>query len=227
MTKNTMQFLYGDRELLLKVADIFSAPVDVIVNPASSDLMHAKGLAAQINERGGEVVRRECAQFIKEHGSLESGMVALTSAGDLPYQAILHAVVPQMGEGDEQTKITQAVSSLKLCSMHGWASIAFPDMNTGNSDLPVEVLAKGFFHAITSFWDARLDEPPNKIVICLGKATFRPFFDAFRGASMMPGEGENNQSFIAEEVSETQTGIVNLDENEISQLDDEVNDWFK
>ena len=36
MTKNkkqTMQFLFGDRELVIKVADLLSAPVDVIVNP--------------------------------------------------------------------------------------------------------------------------------------------------------------------------------------------------
>ena len=39
MTNNkeqTMQFLFGDRELILMVADLLSALVDVIVNPAKA-----------------------------------------------------------------------------------------------------------------------------------------------------------------------------------------------
>jgi len=230
MTKNTMQFLYGDRELLLQKADLFSAPVDVIVNAANSDLTHGGGIAGQFIERGGEIIQQESDQFIKEHGLLESGMVALTSAGALPYKAVLHAVGPRMGEGDEQAKVMRAVShSLKLCSMHDWNSIAFPAISTGIFSVPVEIVAKGFFHAISSFWDARLDEPPGKIIICLTEANFRPFIDAFREASMLPGEGEQKLHVIVEDDVEPEMGIVNLDDNDISELedDDAVNDWFK
>ena len=211
------------------MADLFSAPVDVIVNPANGDLLHGGGVAAQFIERGGEVIQQESDQFIKEHGPLESGMVALTSAGDLPYQAVLHAVGPRMGEGDEQAKVMLAVShSLKLCSMHDWDSIAFPAISTGIFNVPVDVVAKGFFHAISSFWDARLDEPPSKIIICLSKDNFQPFFDAFREASMTPDEVEHNLQLTTKDESEMETGIVELDDDEISALEDgEVNDWFK
>ncbi len=227
--KNTMQFLYGDRELLLLVADLFSAPVDVIVNPANGELSHAGGVAGQFIERGGEIIQQESDQFIKEHGTLESGMVAFTSAGALPYKAVLHAVGPRMGEGDEQTKVMQAVShSLKLCSMHEWDSIAFPAISTGIFNVPVEVVAKGFFHAITSFWDARLDEPPSKVIICLTEENFRAFFDAFREASMTPGEVVQKLHLTTEDEGEPETGIVNLDDDDISALeDDDVNEWFK
>ena len=34
--KQIMQFLFGGRELILMVADLLSAPVDVIVNPAKA-----------------------------------------------------------------------------------------------------------------------------------------------------------------------------------------------
>lgn len=211
------------------MADLFSAPVDVIVNPANGDLLHGGGVAAQFIERGGEVIQQESDQFIKEHGPLESGMVALTSAGDLPYQAVLHAVGPRMGEGDEQAKVMLAVShSLKLCSMHDWDSIAFPAISTGIFNVPVDVVAKGFFHAISSFWDARLDEPPSKIIICLTEDNFQPFFDAFREASMTPDEVEHNLQLTTKDESEMETGIVELDDDEISALEDgEVNDWFK
>lgn len=229
MTKDTMQLLYGDRELLLKMADLFSAPVDVIVNPANGDLSHGGGISGQFVERGGEVIQQESDQFIKEHGPLESGMVALTSAGNLPYRAVLHAVGPGMGEGDEQGKVMLAVSRcLKLCSMHDWDSIAFPAISTGFFNVPVDVVAKGFFHAISSFWDARLEEPPSKIIICLTEDNFQPFFNAFREASMTPGEVGHSLQLTTRDESEMETGIVELDDADISALeDDDVNAWFK
>lgn len=229
MTKKTMQFLFGDRELLLTVEDLLSAPVDVIVNAANSELLHSGGVAGQIVEQAGEVIQEESNQFVKEHGPLESGMVALTSAGDLPFLAVLHAVGPRMGEGDEQDKVMLAVSRcLKLCSMHDWESIAFPAISTGIFNVPVELVAEGFFHAITSYWDARVDEPPGKIIICLTRDNFQPFFAAFRGAAMIPDEGEPGMQILPTEEGEMETGIVVLNDGDILALeDDQVNEWFK
>jgi len=224
-----MQFLYGDRELLLTVGDIFSASAEVIVSPAQPDLNNTKALAAEFVVRGGASVQQECEQFIRHHGELENGMVAMTSAGEIPYEAILHAVVPCFGDGDEVMSVTRAVSnSLKLCSMHAWQTIAFPDFYETTKEMPVEMVAQGFFHAITSFWDARLDEPPFTIILCLSEANFRPFFDAFRQASMMPDEDEPLLVENTAESAEVIAGSVTLDENEISALqNDEVSDWFK
>lgn len=224
-----MQFLFGDRELLLTIMDLLTAPVDVIVNAANSELLHSGGVAGQIAERGGEVIQQESDQFVKEHGPLESGMVALTSAGDLPYLAVLHAVGPRMGEGNEQGKVMLAVSRcLKLCTMHDWNSIAFPAISSGIFNVPIGLVAKGFFRAITSFWDARVDEAPGKIIICLSSDNFQQFFDAFREAAMISDEGEASTQILAAEEDEIETGIVALDDNDILALeDDEVNDWFK
>lgn len=227
--KDTVQFLYGDRELILQVADLFSAPVDVIVNPANGRLLHGGGVAGQVIERGGQRIQQECDQFIREHGELESGMVAFTTAGELPYQAILHAVGPQMGEGDEQGKVAQAVSScLKLCSMHDWDAIAFPAISTGIFNVPVETVAEGFFRAITSFWDARLEGSPGRIMVCLTERHFEPFVMAFREASFIPVEENVVSRYSTTDEHEPGPGIVNLDEDDIAGLeDDEMNDWFK
>lgn len=230
MTKNTMQFLYGDRELLIQIADLFAAPVDVIVNPANGGLSHGGGVAGQIVERGGEIIQQESDQFIKQHGELHSGMVAMTSAGALPFQAILHAVGPRMGEGDEEDKVTQAVSScLKLCQMHDWQSIAFPAISTGIFRVPVDVVARGFYRAITSFWDARLEGAPDKVMICLTQDNFEPFVLAFRDASMQPDAASPPSQSVAQDEREPETGEIELDETAIAELnddDDEVNDWF-
>ncbi|MCW8986047.1 MAG: macro domain-containing protein [Gammaproteobacteria bacterium] len=231
--KQTMQFLFGDRELVLKVADLLVEPVDVIVNPANGSLSHGGGVAGQISQQGGEIIQKESDLFVKEHGTLESGMVAFTSAGRLPFEAIIHAVGPVMGEGHEQRKIEQAVSSsLMLCNMHDWNSVAFPAISSGIFSVPLEISARAFFRAITSFWDARMDTAPGKVVICLTEKSFQPFFDAFQQASKQP-ENETHQTFktmIPKQLSEAElpTGVVELTEQDISELEnDDVSDWFK
>lgn len=235
--KQTMQFLFGDRELVIKVADLLTAPVDVIVNPANGALSHGGGVAGQIAQQGGDVIQDESDLFIKEHGMLESGMVAFTSAGHLSYDAVIHAVGPKMGEGDEQRKIQLAVSrSLQLCDMHDWKSIAFPAISTGIFGVPIDISARAFFRAITSYWDARMDISPEKVIICLTEKNFHPFLHAFREESFVRDGGKDDaENRKMDEVmkknnidAEPSAGIVNLSEEDISLLvNDEMNDWFK
>ena len=237
LKKQTMQFLFGDRELIIKVADLLTAPSDVIVNPANAGLSHGGGVAGQIAEQGGDIIQSESDLFIKEHGMLESGMVAPTSAGQLPYQAVIHAVGPKMGEGDEQRKIQLAVSrSLQLCDMHDWHSIAFPAISTGIFGVPIEISAIGFFRAITSYWDARIDAAPEKIIICLTDKNFHAFLHAFREESFMQdGKNDDIENRKIDETMkknnadvEPEAGIVNLNEEDISALDNgDMDDWFK
>ena len=234
--KQIMQFLFGDRELEIKVADLLGAPVDVIVNPANAGLSHGGGVAGQIVHQGGDVIQTESDLFIKEHGLLESGMVALSCAGLLPYKAIVHAVGPKMGEGDEQRKIQLAVSrSLQLCDMHDWKSIAFPAISTGIFGVPIKASAAAFFLAITSYWDARIDASPEKIIICLTETNFRPFLDAFREKSFEQDGGNDAENNKTDEIlksnnidAEPAAGVVNLTEEDVSSLDNgEMDDWFK
>jgi O-acetyl-ADP-ribose deacetylase len=229
--KTTMQFLFGDRELIIKVADLLAAPVDVIVNPANVGLSHGGGVAGLISDQGGETIQQESDQFIKEHGMLESGMVAPTTAGHLPYDAIIHAVGPKMGEGDEQRKIQQAVArSLQLCDMHDWKSIAFPAISTGIFGVPIEISAQAFFRAITSYWDARIEASPEKVIICLTEKHFDSFFKAFQNESKSSGQPDeiNHEPNRYKEVveSELPIGIFNISEEDALDSD-EIEDWFK
>ena len=229
-----MQFLFGDRELILNVSDLLAAPVDVIVNPANGGLSHGGGIAGQIAHQGGDVIQTESDLFIKEHGMLESGMVAFTSAGHLPFDAVLHAVGPKMGEGDELRKIQLAVArSLQLCDMHDWKSVAFPAISSGIFGVPIDISARAFFRAITSYWDARIDASPERIIICLTEEKFRPFLDAFREESF-DGKVDTIENKKMDEVIKNNNvdvqpaaGIVTLSEEDVSSLDDEENNWFK
>ena len=225
MSKQTMQFLYGDRELIITVADILSTTTDVIVNSANAELIHNAGLAQKILAAAGDALTHESQLFIDEHGRLESGMAVYTGAGKLPYKAIIHAVGPKMGEGEEQYQIEQAVlRSLQLCEMNDWHSIAFPAISTGINAVPVPICAQACFRAITHFWDARNDGVVQKIVICLTAPHFDAFFQAFREA----GQAESSAPIASQNTTEQPVGVIELNEDEVyGASDEDINDWFK
>ena len=223
--KTSMQFLYGDRELWVGIHDLLATQVEVIVNPSDSALSHAEDMAGTILAAAGKELEIQRRQLIQEYGQIESGMAVYTTAGQLPYKAVIHAVGPHMGEGDEQHKIEQAVSrSLLLCEANEWNSIAFPTLGTGFFNVPIEICAQAFFRSITHFWDARHETAVEKVMICLEQDTFRAFFDAFREDAITTAEEVPDITPQKEEA----IGHIELDEAEIADLaDDEMADWFK
>lgn len=223
-SKTSMQFLYGDRELWVGIHDLLTADVEVIVNPSNGKLSHTEGLAGKILAAAGENIEIQSRQLIQEYGEIDSGMAVFTEAGQLPYKAVIHAVGPRMGEGDEQHTIERAVSrSLLLCEANEWKSIAFPAISTGYSNVPIEICAQAFFRSITHFWDARYECAIEKIMVCLQQETFRPFFDAFREDAISTTEEQPAKVPESEAV-----GHIELDEAEIADLaDEDMADWFK
>lgn len=218
-----MKFLYGDRELRIEIGDLLTSQVDVIVNSARSDLSHNDGLAARILSAAGEIMLTQSKQLVQEYGSIESGMAVYTAAGDLPYKAIIHAIGPVMGEGDEQQKIEQAVlRSLLLCETNDWHSIAFPAISVGSLSVPVETCAKAFFRSITHFWDARQESAVEKVIIYLLDSNFHSFFDAFRDDAISSPENDAPSKKPKEAV-----GYIELNEEEHADIDNEIADWFK
>jgi O-acetyl-ADP-ribose deacetylase (regulator of RNase III) len=225
MAGKSMQFLFGDRELLIQVQDLVAAPVEVIVNASNPTLTHTGGVASQIVQKAGQQVQAESEQLIKEYGQIDSGMAVYTMAGELPYKAVIHAVGPTMGEGDEQRMLELAVSrSLQLCEMNEWQSVAFPAISAGFSGVPLSVCSQAFFRAITRFWDARQDCVPDKILLCMTERNFQEFFDAFREEGI--NEPVSNTS-SAQQAGESY-GEVDLSDADIGSLkNDEIDDWFK
>ncbi len=232
MTSKNMEFLFGDRILQLQVLDILKAPVDVIVNPANAALIHSGALALHIQNAAGIELENQSKALIAEYGELESGMAVFTTAGKLPYKAVIHAVGPQMGEGHEHSKLEQVFSrSLLLCEANDWTSIAFPAISTGVFRVPISVCASACFKSITHFWDARSESSVERIIICLTENNVKDFFDAFREESFdtpILNKPLNDNLTHDKTDTEERIGIIDLDEGASGlENDDEVNDWFK
>lgn len=225
VTGKSMQFLFGDRELVINVQDLLAAPVEVIVSSSNTSLTHEGGVARQIVQKGGSQVQSESEQLIKEYGEIDSGMAVYTNAGELPYKAVIHAVGPQMGEGDEQRTLEQAISrSLQLCEMNEWQSVAFPAIGTGYSRVPLEVCSQAFFRSITRFWDARHECVLDKIILCLTERNFQAFFGAFREE----GIGEAKTGMTGTDNQNESVGEIDLNDMDITSEDNgDIDDWFK
>jgi len=119
--------------------------VDAIVNAANSRLQHGGGVAAAIVSRGGRIIQQESNDWVKQHGPATHTHPAITSAGNLPCQHIIHAVGPVWGEGHEIQKLQQAITaSLQIANDLKCLSVAFPVISTGIFGFPTKLAAECF-----------------------------------------------------------------------------------
>ncbi|MBF0320658.1 MAG: macro domain-containing protein [Nitrospirae bacterium] len=129
----------GNGMLRLVRGDITERDVDAIVNAANSHLQHGGGVAAAIVRKGGSIIQEESDKA----GYVSVGTVAVTQAGRLPCKAVIHAVGPRMGEGNEDEKLKNAVvNSLKAATERGFASISMPAISSGIFGFPKDRCAR-------------------------------------------------------------------------------------
>ena len=164
VTLITPHALPSGQTLALYHGDLTEEKVDAIVNAANERLAHGGGVAGAIVRRGGRIIQDESNAWVRQNGPAGHGKPALTGAGKLPCKAVIHAVGPVWGAGDEDAKLRAAyTSSLELAHAHGFASIAFPSISTGIFGFPVERGAAIALRCAEHFCAARPDSPLREI----------------------------------------------------------------
>jgi O-acetyl-ADP-ribose deacetylase (regulator of RNase III) len=223
MDKTTRQYFYGDRVLRLEVGDVLDADAEVVVNEVDSALSHQGELSERIGRAGGDAMAREVQQLLREYGEIDSGMALYTSAGALPYKAVIHAVGPHPGEADPERVLEQAVSrSLQLCDLNEWSSVALPAI--GASRVELATCAGALYRAITRFWDARQDCFPQQVLLYLSESELQAFIE------VVEGQGIDAPALPPAELQtdELSVGEIDLSDEDIADLDDaDIDDWFK
>ena len=141
------------QKLQLVQGDLTEEQVDAIVNAANAYLKHGGGVAGAIVYCGGGEIQLESDAWIQERGPVTHESPAYTRAWHLPSRYVIHAVGPVWGEGDEDNKLTAAVTgSLALADQLGLASIAFPAISTSIFGFPKERAARLIFCAIQDYF---------------------------------------------------------------------------
>ncbi len=146
--------LPAGQTLQIVQGDITTEEVDAIVNAANEHLQHGGGVAWAISKRGGPTIQQESDEWIQTKGSVDHAHPAWTLGGLLPAKYVIHAVGPVWGEGDEDAKLSAAVSgSLRVADELELHSIAFPAISTGIFGFPKERAAKIILGAIETYFE--------------------------------------------------------------------------
>lgn len=208
---NVIKFTIQDLSVEIRAGDIFTSTTDVIVNPANGGLSHGGGLAAAISRAAGPELDAEGDRYIEQNGQLETGEAVSTTAGNLHYKAVLHAVGPMMGSGDEMQKLQQAITScMDLCEEHGWQSMAMPGISTGIFGVPAMYFGKALKKALNL--NAGRLSVLSHIKVYLDEQHFEdvaPLFDIFM----------QQQSSEASDLEDVEAGEVILSDEDISGLE--------
>jgi O-acetyl-ADP-ribose deacetylase len=130
--------LQNGKIIRLVKGDITSREVDAVVNASNSNLKHGGGVAAAIVRKGGQIIQEESDKI----GFVPVGSAAITTCGKLPCKAVIHAVGPRMGEGNEDVKLRRTIrASLLLASERKFRDIAIPAVSSGIFGFPKDKCA--------------------------------------------------------------------------------------
>jgi len=217
MNKNQFEKRYAqNRVFIISDKSLLSAPVDTIVNPANSGLSHGGGLAEQILLEAGSKLEEACHKIIQQQGKISVTKAVVTTAGQLPYQGVIHAIGPRMGDGEEQSKIeTTIINCLKIAEKYQWKSIAFPAISTGLFCVPKTVCAKAFDKAISDYWENNPNSAIKNIWLCLLTEDYPIFEKILNQGETQKEDSRENQN----------TGIPIYELNEEEDNSD-ISDWM-
>jgi O-acetyl-ADP-ribose deacetylase (regulator of RNase III) len=127
-----------DSLLKIEISDITLKETDAIIYYASPDLNLGSGFGNAIAVRGGTSIQKE----LKSLGPISAGEAAISGAGDLKCNYIIHAVGPRFQEEDTENKLRTTIkNALKAAVDKDVKSIAFPPMGSGFYGIPLDSCA--------------------------------------------------------------------------------------
>jgi O-acetyl-ADP-ribose deacetylase (regulator of RNase III) len=138
------------KKFMLVKNSIIEEKVEAIVNPANEHLAHGGGVAGLISRAGGPSIQRESNQ----KAPIDTGQATFTTAGTLPYQAVIHTVGPiyRGGSRGEARLLESAVTSaLKVANELKLKSVSLPCISTGIFGYPLEPAVQVIVKAIFDF----------------------------------------------------------------------------
>lgn len=128
--------------------DITQVDVEAIVNAANNELWMGSGVAGAIKNAGGDVIEREAMA----KGPIMPGEAVFSTAGKLPYKAVIHAAV--MGQDLRTTDklIRQAtIAALNVAEKLKLSSVALPAFGTGVGGFPMKACAYIMTRAVKGY----------------------------------------------------------------------------
>jgi len=169
-----MERKVGNSVVEVSQSDLTEMDTDAIVNAANAQLILGAGVAGAIKAKGGPKIQQECNVI----GGTFVGGAVITTGGNLKARHVIHAVGPQMGEGEEDEKLKNAtLNSLKVADENNLASLSFPAISTGIFGFPKDRCAEIMLGTVIEYLkkeETRL----QRVVFCLHGASSFEIFSA-------------------------------------------------
>jgi O-acetyl-ADP-ribose deacetylase (regulator of RNase III) len=171
-----MEMEIDNRRIELVEGDITEMDTDAIVNAANAQLVLGGGVAGAIRRKGGPAIQVECDRI----GGTFVGGAVITTGGQLKARHVIHAVGPQMGEGEEDEKLRNATrNALKVADENGLSSIALPAISTGIFGFPLDRCAEIMLRTAIEHLQGRTGL--ERVVFCLyGQEAYEAFAEHLR-----------------------------------------------
>ncbi|CAF1460501.1 unnamed protein product [Rotaria sordida] len=157
--------------ILIKKGDITKVKdVDAIVNAANGSLYHAGGVDKAISDAAGPALDQEYKQLIAKNGgvAISTGKAVKTTAGNLPYKSVIHAIGPQYANGNQQERpllFSSILSSLRLAEQEGYNSIALPAISGATYRFPLQDCTNIVIRAVKQFFADFPESHLRKVIL--------------------------------------------------------------
>lgn len=165
-------------------ADITSLEVDAVVNAANVNLQHGGGVALAIARAGGPIVQQQSNEWVAEHGPLESGVAAVTTAGDMPSGHVIHVAGPvyRKEQGNERLLRTAIEAALDAAADNGCRSVAIPAISSGVYRYPLAQATRVIADQVQTWVSEHDDALDEVILVGYDGATAAAFREALTGS---------------------------------------------
>lgn len=148
-------------ELSVWKDDLTRHAVDAVVNAANEELQHGGGLAGSLVKAGGLEIQEESRMLIATFGKVSTGGIAITKAGRLPCEWIIHAVGPRWTAMDSQT----ATGLLRLAIQNVLhyvcventqiKTVAIPALSSGIFQFPLDLCTRVILATIHCYFQMK------------------------------------------------------------------------
>ncbi|EGV96422.1 Poly [ADP-ribose] polymerase 9 [Cricetulus griseus] len=146
-------------ELSVWKDDLTRHVVDAVVNAANEELWHGGGLAGSLVKAGGFEIQEESKRFIATYGKVPTGQIAVTRAGRLPCNWIIHAVGPRWT--GSQTSIDLLRAAIKntldyVCIRNTHIkTVAIPALRSGIFQFPLDLCTHTILETISLYFQGK------------------------------------------------------------------------
>jgi len=158
-------------------ADIWTLPVDAVVNPANSLGIMGGGIGGALRRQGGDVIQ----QAAMAAAPIAVGAALVTTAGQLPAKNVIH--VPTMEEpgmmiGAENVR-RAARAALIAADRNGFKVIAIPGIGTDLGNVPIDEAARAIVEEVRAH---RRPTPEPIYLVDMDEYMIAALEDALRNA---------------------------------------------